>query len=121
MAKQLKSAGYLDKQSKLVSVKFGSMHSSSSLFSFVKIDFKMNAAGTFFENSIEMQSIRLEPYVLSSNFGDRVLLALEVCDSNYMYARLKPSLISSFVDPVYDLAWKVLCRFYLDGLAKRVQ
>jgi hypothetical protein len=116
----LKSAGYLDKQSKLVSVKFGSMHSSSSLFSFVKIDFKMNAAGTFHENAIEMQSIRLEPYVLSSNSGDRVLLALEVCDSNYMYVRVTLFLISSFVDPVYDLARKVLCRFHLDCLAKRV-
>jgi hypothetical protein len=78
-AKQLKTAGFLDKQSKILSIKFGSMHSASSLFSFVNIELEMNAAGMFSDNKIEIQSVRLEPYVLASNVSDRVLLASEVC------------------------------------------
>ncbi len=78
VARQLKTAGFLDKQSKVVSIKFGSMHSASSLFSFVNIEFAMNAAGMYSDNSIEIQSVRLEPYVLRSNVNDRYLLACEV-------------------------------------------
>ncbi len=77
-AQELKAAGFLDKQSKRVSVKFGSMHSESSLFSFVRIDLTMSSAGIFSENSVDIQSVRLEPYILGSNAGDRVLLACEV-------------------------------------------
>ncbi len=77
-AKQLKTAGFLDKQSQRVSVKFGSMHSASSLFSFVNIEFSMNSAGMFMDNSVEIQSVRLEPYVPKSNISDRVLLVCEV-------------------------------------------
>ncbi len=54
------------------------MHSSSSLFSFVSIELTMNSAGMFSSNTVDIQSVRLEPYVLASNSADRVLLVGEV-------------------------------------------
>jgi hypothetical protein len=39
----------------------------------------MNSAGVFSEKSVDIQSVRLEPYVLGSNAGDRLLLVCEVC------------------------------------------
>jgi hypothetical protein len=92
IAQQLKTAGFLDKQTKSLSVKFGSMHSASSLFSFVKIDLTMNSAGIFSEKYIDIQSVRLEPYVLASNDGDRFLLVCEVSLGHFM---LFPSVLTT--------------------------
>jgi hypothetical protein len=38
----------------------------------------MDSAGIFSGNTVDIQSVRLEPYVLGSNFADRVLLVGEV-------------------------------------------
>jgi hypothetical protein len=77
-AQKLKTAGFLDKQTKTLSVKFASMHTSTALFSFVRIDMILNSAGVFSDKFVDIQSVRLEPYVLGSNFSDRLLLAGEV-------------------------------------------
>ena len=77
-AQKLKTAGFLDKQTKTLSVKFASMHTSTALFSFVRIDLVLNSAGVFSDNFVDIQSVRLEPYVLGSNSSDRLLLAGEV-------------------------------------------
>ena len=77
-AQQLKTAGFLDKQTKTLSVKFASMHTSTALFSFVRIDMILNSAGVFSDKFVDIQSVRLEPYVLGSNSADRVLLVGEV-------------------------------------------
>jgi hypothetical protein len=114
-AKQLKTAGFLDKQSKVLSIKFGSMHSASSLFSFVNIEFAMNAAGMFSDNSIEIQSVRLEPYVLESNVSDRILLTCEVCCS---LSTLRFSLKSLPSDFFHDLAWQILLGLRVGSLAQ---
>jgi hypothetical protein len=77
----------------------------------------MNSAGMFSSNSIEIQSVRLEPYILSSNFGDRLLLALEVrhADTNAQPFSRRPYVISShgYLQIVF-LAW--LGKFYSDFL-----
>ncbi len=107
-AKQLKSAGFLDKQSNILYIKFGSMHSASSLFSFVNIQLTMTAAGVFSDNSIEIQSVRLEPYVLESNVGDRILLACEVHALQY----LKPEIITQ-IAALGFFSWFGLANFTL--------
>jgi hypothetical protein len=84
------------------------MHSASSLFSFVNVEFSMNAAGMFSDNSVEIQSVRLEPYVLTSNYSDRVILACEVRFAPLMSCPLAHQHLLFPADRFNDLAWQIL-------------
>jgi hypothetical protein len=81
------------------------------------MEFSMDSAGMFSSNSIEIQSVRLEPYILSSNFGDQLLLALEVrqADTDARPFSRRTYVISShgYLQIIF-LAW--LGKFYSDFL-----
>ncbi len=68
----------------------------------------MNSAGIFSDKSVDIQSVRLEPYVLGSNSGDRVLLACEV--SRQPPWCILASFDHAFVsisDHIHGVAWQI--------------
>jgi len=111
-AQKLKTAGFLDKQTKTLSVKFASMHTSTALFSFVRIDMILNSAGVFSDKFVDIQSVRLEPYVLGSNFSDRLLLAGEVqCYPHILFIVLHHNV--NFILVSRSFSWFGLANFSL--------
>jgi hypothetical protein len=79
----------------------------------------MDSAGIFSGNTVDIQSVRLEPYVLGSNFADRVLLVGEVRYLLDFCPHLSILLMKRFHRQILLLVW--LGKFFVDFVWSTVE